>query len=426
MHGGEHWDASAGWEQQNNGFNQQQQASSSSSQPQPPYYQQETNVQRVQHQTPQPPSQSSYQTPQRPRPSQGSSTSYRGSVGSSTFNSSTVRRIFDLDLPLVSDSSSSIRMISACDGCMFQDYTCDIVSGDFFYDWFEGKVDLDEDDQFIAESLDQSPRSDHVSWMSVRVAQDEYNPPEFQGQDTFIILDSGSDVSLLPRDYIPDGVTGAGHRLKDCQGNPLGVAGIKKAEIVVKDNENGEAILRQDFLISDVTNCILSLGALMKKGWNIQRASDDQVMLVSPNATLSIPTYYRGSSLAIDCHIRCIVDEARHELAELDSVSVRVAVKAKGEFSSREYGVWQITPDNTPFILTKGCNVLVPRIMWGHYWPYRSTLIRKCEAYEDPWQVVELSIEYNYVDDCACSIPECGGVAHDILTIMGVHARILW
>ena len=61
--------------------------------------------------------------------------------------------------------------------------------------------------------------------------------------------------------------------------------------------------------------------------------------------------------------------------------------------------------------------------MWGHYWPYRSTLIRKCEAYEDPWQVVELGIEYNYVDDCACLIPECGGVAHDTLTIMGVHAH---
>ena len=61
--------------------------------------------------------------------------------------------------------------------------------------------------------------------------------------------------------------------------------------------------------------------------------------------------------------------------------------------------------------------------MWGHFWPYRSTLIRKCEAYEDPWQVVELSVEYNYVDDCACIIPECGNVAHDILTIMGVHAH---
>ena len=136
------------------------------------------------------------------------------------------------------------------------------------------------------------------------MAQVETSVPEVNEQDTFIILDFGSDVSLLPRNYIPDGGAGVGHRLKDCQGNALGVAGTKKAEIIVRDNEDEEAILRQDFLISDVTNCILSLGALMKKGWNIQRTSDIQLMLVSPDATLSIPTYYRGSSLAIDCHIR--------------------------------------------------------------------------------------------------------------------------
>ena len=146
-------------------------------------------------------------------------------------------------------------------------------------------------------------------------------------------------------------------------------------------------------------------------------------MLVSPDATWSIPTYYRGSSLAIDCHIRCVTDDAKHELSELDSLSVRVVVKTKDEFLAREFGIWQLTPENTPFILSKGCNFLDPRVMWGHFWPYRSTLIRKCEAYEDPWQVVELSVEHNYVDDCACIIPECGNVAHDILTIMGVHAH---
>ena len=71
---------------------------------------------------------------------------------------------------------------------------------------------------------------------------------------------------MLPRDYVPDGTTNGGHKLKDCQRTSLGVAGTKRAEIVVKDDENEEAILRQDFLISDVMNCILSLGALMKKG----------------------------------------------------------------------------------------------------------------------------------------------------------------
>ena len=426
MGGDEQWDASAGWDSSNVYYNQQtqqQQASSSSSQPQQPFYPQETNVQRVQHQVPPPPPQFPSQTPQRPPPSQSSSTSYRGSVGGSTFTSSTVRRIFDLDLPLHSSANSSIRMISSLEERCFQEFDESNIGGDFFYEWFEGRLDLDQNENFIAESLDQSPRSDESDFMIVRVARDGEDFQSSCGQDTFIILDSGSDVSLLPREYIPDGLVGVGHKLKDCQGNSLGVAGTKKAEIVVRDDENEEAILRQDFLISDVTNCILSLGALMKKGWNVKRADNNQVLLVSPDATLSIPTYYRGSSLAIDCNIRCIVEEARHELSELENLSVRVVVKARDEFLAREYGLWQTTPDNTPFILTKGCNFLDPRIMWGHFWPYRSTLIRKCGAYEDPWQVVELSAEYNYLDDCACIIPECGDVAHDLLTIMGVHAH---
>ena len=59
--------------------------------------------------------------------------------------------------------------------------------------------------------------------------------------------------------------------------------------------------------------------------------------------------------------------------------------------------------------------------MWGNYWPYRSTLIKKVDS-SGPWQVVELSEEYMYKDDSAGPILECD-VDHDILTIMGVHAH---
>ncbi len=159
----------------------------------------------------------------------------------------------------------------------------------------------------------------------------------------FIILDSGSDVSLLPRSYVPDDVHGASHRLKVCQGHALEVSGTKRAEIVVHDLGETEAILRQEFLISDVTSCILSLGGLMKKGWNIKRNSDEDIRLVSPDGTLSIPTYYRGSSLAIDCQIRCIQEEPHHDLEELEDVTVRVVVKTRPEFLLTSYNDWLVT-----------------------------------------------------------------------------------
>ena len=125
---------------------------------------------------------------------------------------------------------------------------------DFFYEWFEGRLDFEEDLQLIDQSLGQSPRSD-----------DDATP---FGCSCGTISRCGS---LLSRSYIPDNSHGASTHLKDCQGNALGVSGTKRAEIVVQDIDSTEAFLSQEFLISDVTNCILSLGGLMKEGWNIQK-----------------------------------------------------------------------------------------------------------------------------------------------------------
>ena len=261
----------------------------------------------------------------------------------------------------------------------------------FFYDWFEGRLDLDSDLQFIDESLDQSPKSDDGEWMQVRVAQNGELSAS-SGQETFLILDSGSDVSLLPRDYLPDVSTGSGHKLRDCQGNSLGVAGTKKAEILVKDSADDEIVFRQNFLISNVTNAILSLGALLQKGWNLQRADGDRMMLVSPDGTLSIPTYYRGSSLAIDCQIRCVQEEQQEgpqpESVEADEAIVRVVARTNAEFLLTTYNEWFLTSDNTPYILHRGRNFADVRMMWGNYWPYRSTLIKEVHS-SGPWQVVE-------------------------------------
>ncbi len=254
-------------------------------------------------------------------------------------------------------------------------------------------------------------------WLSVQLNHGEVADTV---ESTFIILDSGSDVSLLPRSHVPDNSQGATHRLRDRPGNSLGVFGTKRAEIVVHDMDSTEAILRQDFLISDVTNCILSLGGLMKKGWNIKRESNN-ILLVSPDGTWEIPTYYRGSSLAIDCQIRCIQEEPHHDLSELEDATVRVVVQTRPEFLLTTYNDWLLTADNTPYLLSRGRDFAEARMMWGSYWPYRSTLIRKINS-TGPWQVVELSEEYMYKDDSTGPILECE-VDHDILTIMGVRAH---
>ncbi len=57
--------------------------------------------------------------------------------------------------------------------------------------------------------------------------------------------------------------------------------------------------------------------------------------------------------------------------------------------------------------------------MWGRYWPYRSTLIRKVGSTR--WELVELSVACHEIDNCTAWIPECSpGLDYDVLTIMAV------
>ena len=107
-----------------------------------------------------------------------------------------------------------------------------------------------------------------------------------------VILDSGSDVSLLPLAYGECG-SSTTHlqdvQLRDCQGTKLKVTGFRAVSLVVKDNENEEAELEHSFLIADVKSCILSLGQLYQNGWSVRQMDEGNVCLESPCKELKIP-----------------------------------------------------------------------------------------------------------------------------------------
>lgn len=79
-----------------------------------------------------------------------------------------------------------------------------------------------------------------------------------------VILDNGSDGSLLPLHYAQEGdqpVDGA-VQLRDAQGEQLRVDGYKTVSLVVKDDQGEEAELEHCFLVGDVKSCVLSSGQL--------------------------------------------------------------------------------------------------------------------------------------------------------------------
>ena len=350
----------------------------------------------------------------------------------STAASSSVRRVYDLGLD--NNPFSLIRMVTSSG-----DHTVvGAENADFFYDWFEGRYDIDANLCVIDEDISLSPASntidaDEDECLHVRVAVSEWNEP--QGEKSCIILDSGSDVSLLPMSFLADsGNTAKEHNLRDCQGQKLHTTGTKDAELIVSDVGNMQAVLKQQFIVGDVTNCLLSLGQMLRKGWSISKTDEcgSGLALISPDEQLKVPVEYRGDSLSITAWIRCVTDDSGVCVAESSSSNMpseplwvqTVFVKVQDEFDLARKLDWELSETGTPYRIQRGRRFCDPRQLWGRYWPYRSTLIRKTDS--DRWELVELSVAYHELDDCGALIPECSpGLDYDVLTIMAVSPHEL-
>ena len=102
-----------------------------------------------------------------------------------------------------------------------------------------------------------------------------------------VILDSGSDVSLLPHDLGReiDSPADEAHVRKELQ-----VAKVRTASIVVENEDGNQAELETQFVVSEsVKSCILSLGQLYRAGWSVQQNDD--------GPTLESPEHFSSTSL---------------------------------------------------------------------------------------------------------------------------------
>ena len=73
----------------------------------------------------------------------------------------------------------------------------------------------------------------------------------------WIILDSGSDVSLLPTRFVADEGSESQHALRDCQGGALTVHGTRYTDLQVQDLSGEDVILRHQFVVGDATTSLL-------------------------------------------------------------------------------------------------------------------------------------------------------------------------
>ena len=190
-----------------------------------------------------------------------------------------------------------------------------------------------------------------------------------QEPDDVVILDRGSDVSLLPLGYGHCGETSIPHedvQLRDCQGEHLSVAGYRT---VVQDGDGTEAELEHSFLIANVRSCILSLGQLYRSGWSVKQMEDGGgPFLESPDQELRVPVFYQRNSLAIKATV-CRVEQVAEGDMPSPHAFVRAVVELEDRFrpSTPRNNQWQVSQGN-PFMHCVGTHFVDPRPTWAGNW----------------------------------------------------------
>ena len=235
-----------------------------------------------------------------------------------------------------------------------------------------------QDSQVFMVKMDEVPNEEFINLTSQASDDGEW-----------VILDSGSDVSLLPNRFVADAGGDRNLALRDCQGGSLAVSGTRSTDLQVQDVAGESVVLRHQFVVGDVTTSLISLGQLYQPGWRITEAQgSEQLCLVDPERAVEIPVHFRGKSFALKAHVRCIVNEAE------EAREVRAVVKAYDEIEEEPTGRWSTTVTGTPFIKLVGNSYVDPRPIWGGRWPYRTTAIRIQNFGEAQWLVVEISQKF--------------------------------
>ena len=92
-----------------------------------------------------------------------------------------------------------------------------------------------------------------------------------------VTLDSGADVSALPKSYAGVGRWSEGSkplRMVDAQGRKIERSGTTKARVRTMDSSGRQIELLEEFVLGNVQRPILCAGKLLRKGWSINSAGD--------------------------------------------------------------------------------------------------------------------------------------------------------
>ena len=120
-----------------------------------------------------------------------------------------------------------------------------------------------------------------------------------------VTLDSGADVSVLPKSYASVGRWSEGSKnlkMVDAQGKKIEHDGITKARIRTTDTNGKQVELVEEFVLGNVQHPILCAGKLLRKGWSITSAGDS-LSLQHEERQVSVPICNERNSLQLEAYI---------------------------------------------------------------------------------------------------------------------------
>ena len=233
---------------------------------------------------------------------------------------------------------------------------------DPLYEWY---VKMDQEDEL----------------MSVRVVQ------ALDARLHSVILDSGADVSLLPQ-----GLAECGYEVKpprtlrihDAQGGTMRVQGMRRAQLYFADSG---CVIEEDFILSDSSHVLLSLGRLMRNGWKFQSQgtwgswepsggnnnNGKAGGLISPDGKAVIPVEFHKNSLMVTAEVRSI-----QKVRE-------VMVKLLFSWERLIKNQWNFLENGTPVLV---CQSTEFQDLPTKEWKYRTTIAHMGGS---DWEVIEAS-----------------------------------
>ena len=304
-------------------------------------------------------------------------------------------------------------------------------------------------DESKEEGVDESLMDRTFRWYSgwstrryVMEQQDEAKPRVYHvnmvktdDEKMLIVLYSGADISLLPRSMADRGMSQMLGRavLENAQGSQLAY-GRKLAQIEC-ESADGSVLIEDDFIVASVQTPLVSMGRLLQKGWRLCPGdSETGVQLQAPDAQCMIPLYFRKNSLALFGainRVQQVPDERQGELPEMknrddDDVLIVQTVMKLHDFFWESYSLrsWKTGPEGNPFKFNYSSRCFEnAQLMWSiHWWPLRSTLIRKAD---DSWELVEHCCRYFTLEDPEGEIPECNGEETQVRPCC-IRQKVLW